>query len=66
MIWAGCFEKLHEVIRGLLHLAFKIMLSSSNELLVGETGILIVITFITTGGNYDSLGLPLWPPSCCF
>jgi hypothetical protein len=62
MIRAGCLEKLLEVVRGLLHLTFKITLDGSNMLLVGVTSILIVITFITTGGDCDSLGLPLWPP----
>jgi hypothetical protein len=56
MIWLGCFEKLLEVIRRLPRLAFKIMLGSGNELLVGVVNVLIIITFITTGGDCDSLG----------
>jgi hypothetical protein len=62
MIYAGCFEKLVEVIRRMLRLAFKITLSSGNELLIGVAYALIIITFVTTGSDYDLLGPPLHPP----
>jgi hypothetical protein len=62
MIWVGCFEKLLKVICRLPCLAFEIMLDSGDELLVGVTDVLIVITFIAVGGDRDSLGPPLRPP----
>jgi hypothetical protein len=62
MIWVGCFEKLLELIYGLSCLAFDITLDSSDELLNGVTGVLIVITFITPSGDHDSLGPLLQPP----
>jgi hypothetical protein len=62
MIWDGCFEKLFKVNYGLPRLEFEITLSSGDELLVGVTGVLIVITFIVVGGDCDSLGPPLRPP----
>jgi hypothetical protein len=49
MIWAGCFEKLLKVIHQLPRLVFKITLDRGNELLVGVTGILIIITFVAIG-----------------
>jgi uncharacterized protein (DUF3820 family) len=49
------------VISGLLCLALKIGLGS-DELLIGVTSVLVVITFIADGGNHDPLGPPLWPP----
>jgi hypothetical protein len=58
MIWAGYFEKHLKVICGLPCLAFEITLGSGNEFLIGVAGILIVITFIATGGDCDLLGLP--------
>jgi hypothetical protein len=61
MIGVGCFEKLLQVIGGLLCLALKIRLGS-DELLIGVTSVLVVITFIADGGNHDPLGPPLWPP----
>jgi hypothetical protein len=62
MIWLGCFEKLLDVIRWLSRLVFKIMLGNGNELLVGVVNVLIIITFVTTGGDCDSLGPALRPP----
>jgi hypothetical protein len=62
MIWAGQFEKLLEVIRGQPHLALKITLGSGNELLIGVTEVLVVITLFTTIGGHNSLGPLLWPP----
>jgi hypothetical protein len=62
MIWVGSFEKLLKMIHRLPRLAFKITLGSSNELLIGVTGVLIVVTFVVASGNRDSLGPLLWPP----
>jgi hypothetical protein len=62
MIWAGQFEKLLEVIRGQPHLALKITLGSGNELLIGVTDVLVIITLFTTIGGHNSLGPLLWPP----
>jgi hypothetical protein len=62
MIWAGCFKKLFEVIGGLARLALRITLSGSDELLVGVTGVLVVITLITTSGDHDLLWSLLQPP----
>jgi hypothetical protein len=54
MIWAGCFEKLFEVIGGLPRLALRIVL--------GVTNVLVILTLITTSGDRDSMWLPLQPP----
>jgi hypothetical protein len=62
MIWGGCIKKLLEVICGLPHLAYKIMLGSGDEFLIRVVGILIVITFIVAGGDRDLLGPLLRPP----
>jgi hypothetical protein len=62
MIGVGCFEKLLEVISGLPHLALKIVFGSGDELLIGVASILIVITFVTAGGDHNSLEPPLRPP----
>jgi hypothetical protein len=40
----------------------KIMLGGSHELLIGVTDVLVVIIFIMTGGDCDSLGPPPRPP----
>jgi hypothetical protein len=64
MIWAGCFEKLLEVIRRLSCLVFKVTLGGGNELLVRVTSVHIVVTFVATGGDHDSLGPSHWPPLC--
>jgi hypothetical protein len=56
MIRAGCLEKRLKVIHELPHLAFKIMLDSGNELLIGVTGALIVISLIAASGDHDSMG----------
>jgi hypothetical protein len=58
MIWIGCVEKLLEVIRWLSRLTFKITLGNGNELLIGVAGVLIVITFVATGGDHHTLGPP--------
>jgi hypothetical protein len=50
------------VIGGLPHLALKITLDSDDKLLVGVASVLVVITFISTGGDCDSLGPLLRPP----
>jgi hypothetical protein len=62
MIGAGCFEKILKVIGGLRHLAFKITLGGDDELLVGVTSVLVVITLVPVSGYRDSLGPPLRPP----
>jgi hypothetical protein len=59
MIWVGCFEKPFEVIRGLPCLALKITLDSGHELLVGVADVIVVITYVATGGDHDSPGPPL-------
>jgi hypothetical protein len=62
MIWAGRFKKLLEVIRGQPRLVLKIRFGRGNELLVGVTDVLVIITLIATSGDCDSLGPPLCPP----
>jgi hypothetical protein len=52
------------VIGGLPRLVLRIALGSSNELLIGVTDVLVVITLITVGGDRDSLWSPLQPPPC--
>jgi hypothetical protein len=61
MIWAGCVEKLFEVIGGLSHLPLRIALSGGDKLLVGVASILVIITLIVAGGDRNSLWLPFWP-----
>jgi hypothetical protein len=62
MIWACRLEKLLKVIHGQPHLMFKITLGGSHELLIRVAGVLVVIIFIVTGGDRDSLGPPPQPP----
>jgi hypothetical protein len=66
MVGAGHLEKLLEVIGRLPHLALEVTLSGGNRLLVGVIGLLVVVTLITAGSNYDPLGLLLWPPLVAF
>jgi hypothetical protein len=66
MIGAGCFEKLLKVICGLSRLPFEITLGCGDELRVRVVSVFIIIIFVTAGGNRDSLGPLLRPPSRCF
>jgi hypothetical protein len=66
MIGAGGLKKLLEVIGGLPHLVLEVMLSGSNELLIEIVGLLVIVTLIIVGSDYDSLGSPLWPPFVAF
>jgi hypothetical protein len=50
------------VIYGVPRLVLKVTLDSSNKLLIGVSSVLVVITFITTSGDCNSLGPQLWPP----
>jgi hypothetical protein len=61
LIGTGCLEKLLELVGELPLLALEIMLSGGDELLIGVTNILVVVTLITVGGNRDLLG-PLLRP----
>jgi hypothetical protein len=61
VIGIGCLKKLLKVISGLPHLAHEIALSSGDELLIGVTNILIVVTLIAAGRDRDLLGSPLQP-----
>jgi hypothetical protein len=56
MIRASFFEKLLKVVCGLLRVTFKISLGGDNELLIGVAGVLVIATFVATGGDRDSLG----------
>jgi hypothetical protein len=62
MIWAGCFEKLFDVIGKLLRLVLRITLGDGDELLVGVASVLVIIALITSGGDRDSLWSSLRPP----
>jgi hypothetical protein len=62
MIWAGCFEKLFEVISELPRLALRIALSSGDKLHVKFASVLVVVTLIIACGDCDSLWSPLRPP----
>jgi hypothetical protein len=66
VIGIGSLEKLLEVFSGLSRLALEIALSSSDELLVRVTNILVVVALIAAGGDRDSLGLPFQPPFFSF
>jgi hypothetical protein len=66
VIGIGSLEKLLEVFSGLSRLALEIALSSSDELLVRVTNILVVVALIAAGGDRDSLGLPFRPPFFLF
>jgi hypothetical protein len=61
VIGTGYHDKLLEVISGLPHLAPKIALSSGDELLIGITNVLVVITLVAASSDHDSLGLLLQP-----
>jgi hypothetical protein len=66
VVLVGCHEKLLDVISRLPHLPFEITLGSSNVFLIRVIGLLVVVIFITVGGNYDPLGAPLRPPLAAF
>jgi hypothetical protein len=59
MVWAGCFEKLFEVISGLPRLGLRITLGSGDKLLVRVTDVLVIVALIIASGDRDSLCLPL-------
>jgi hypothetical protein len=69
MIEAGGLKKLLEVISGLPHLALEVTLSSGDELLVGVTDLLVIVTLIAVGSDHDLLGLlfraPLYILASC-
>jgi hypothetical protein len=62
VIGTGCLKKLVEVVSRLPCPALEIALSSGDELLIGVTNILIIVTLVTDGSVRDSLGPPLQPP----
>jgi hypothetical protein len=66
VIGTGCLEKLLKVISGLSCQELEITLSSGNELLIGVTNILVIVTLVIAGSDHDSLGPPLWPPFIAF
>jgi hypothetical protein len=61
IIGAGHLEKLLKVIDRLSHLVLELAFISGNELLVGVIRLLVVVTLIAAGSDYDLLGSPLWP-----
>jgi hypothetical protein len=61
VIGTGCLEKLLKVVSGLPCLVLKITLSSGDELLIGVTNILVVVTLVAASGDHDSLRPPLQP-----
>jgi hypothetical protein len=65
MIGAGRLEKLLEVIYRLSRLVLEVMLDGGNELIVGIVSLLVIVALVAAGSDCDSLGSPLWPPSCC-
>jgi hypothetical protein len=62
MIGTCCLEKILKVIDGQPCLALDLVLSGGNELLIGVTNVLVIVTLITAIGDRDSLGSPLRVP----
>jgi hypothetical protein len=62
MIGTWCLEKLLEVIDGQPCLALDLVLIGGNELLIGVTNVLVIVTLIIATSDRDSLGSPLWVP----
>jgi hypothetical protein len=54
------------VISELPRLTLEIALNSDDELLIGVTNILVIVTLIVAGSDCDSLGPPLRPPLVAF
>jgi hypothetical protein len=65
MIGTCCLEKLLKVISGLSRLALEVVLNSGDDLFVGVTDLLVVITLVAAGSDLDSLEPP-FQPSCRF
>jgi hypothetical protein len=66
VIGTGRLEKLLEVVSGLLRLALEITLNSDDELLLGVTNILVVVTLVTAGSGRGHLGRHFGPPLVAF
>jgi hypothetical protein len=63
MVRSGCFEKLLKVIGRLSHLVLDVMLGGGNKFLVKIVSLLVIVTHVAVGSDYDMLGSPLCPLS---
>jgi hypothetical protein len=59
MIVTGCLEILLEVISVLPRLELEVMLSSDDELLIGVSDLLVIVSHVVASGDHDSLESPL-------
>jgi hypothetical protein len=55
-------DKLLQVISELSCLVLAIVLGNGDELLIGVTNLLAIVSLVTSGYDRDSLGLSLWSP----